>query len=80
LKIISGVKNGKESLEMLYKCHPLGMFETIGAIYYCKDMNDLYNNILIDSPLAQFFTKTDKADFDEYSMGKLKNLMNRTYS
>jgi V-type H+-transporting ATPase subunit d len=55
---------------MMYKCHPLGMFETIGAVYYCKNMEEIYEHVLIDSPIGRFFTKTDKTDFDEYTIGK----------
>jgi len=64
---------------MMYKCHQLGMFETIGAVYYCKNMEEIYENVLIDSPIGQFFTKTDKTDFDEYSIEIMRNLFRKKY-
>ncbi len=32
LKLISGARSGRETLDLLYKCHPLGLFEGIGAL------------------------------------------------
>src|SRR3989338_903650 len=32
LKLNTAVRNGRGALELMYKCHTLGMFETIGAI------------------------------------------------
>jgi len=64
---------------MLYKCHPLGMFETIGAVYFCKNMEELFEKVLIDSPLGQFFTKTDKTDFEEFPMEIIRNSFRKKY-
>eukprot|EP00992_Anisonema_acinus_P015330 TRINITY_DN9708_c0_g1_i2.p2 TRINITY_DN9708_c0_g1~~TRINITY_DN9708_c0_g1_i2.p2 ORF type:complete len:197 (+),score=63.92 TRINITY_DN9708_c0_g1_i2:65-655(+) len=60
LKIISGARSGRETLELLYKCHPLGIFEGMGALTSATSFEDMYEGQggLIDSPLGKFFQRT----------------------
>ncbi|KAL9655885.1 hypothetical protein ABK040_014539 [Willaertia magna] len=79
LKLINAVRNGKGALELMYKCHPLGLFESIGVITAATSIEDMYQLVLIDSPIGRFFTKTETRDFDEYSTDYLRGLLQKNY-
>ena len=40
---------------------------------------DMYEIVLIDSPLGQFFQRTEKKDFDEFSMEYIRSLLCKNY-
>lgn len=44
----------------------------------CGD-DDMYDVVLIDSPLGQFFQRTEKKDFDEFSMEYIRSLLCKNY-
>ncbi len=79
LKLITAVRNGRGALELMYKCHPLGMFETIGAITAAQSIDDMYEIVLADSPIGKFFTKTDKRDFDDHSTEEIRGMLYKNY-
>eukprot|EP01011_Urceolus_sp_BLP5_P001710 TRINITY_DN2495_c0_g1_i1.p1 TRINITY_DN2495_c0_g1~~TRINITY_DN2495_c0_g1_i1.p1 ORF type:complete len:371 (+),score=88.19 TRINITY_DN2495_c0_g1_i1:134-1114(+) len=79
LKLISGAKSGRETMELLYKCHPLGLFEGIGALTSTTSIDDMFETVLIDSPLGKFFQRTEKKDFDELSMEYIRSLLQKNY-
>ena len=41
--------------ELVGKCHPLGSFEQMEAIHIASTPAELYNAVLVDTPLAPFF-------------------------
>lgn len=79
LKLITAVRNGRGALDLMYKCHPLGMFDTIGAITAATNVDEMYEMVLVDSPIGSFFTKTDKRDFDEFSTDYIRALLQKNY-
>ncbi|KAF0974696.1 hypothetical protein FDP41_006170 [Naegleria fowleri] len=79
LKLVFAVRNGKGALDILYKCHPLGLFESLSAITAATSVEDMYELVLIDSPIGKFFTKTETRDFDEYSTDYLRGLLQKNY-
>jgi len=52
--LITGHLHQRSVQELLPKCHPLGMFEQMGAITVADSTAGLYNAILIDTPLGNF--------------------------
>eukprot|EP00992_Anisonema_acinus_P015329 TRINITY_DN9708_c0_g1_i1.p2 TRINITY_DN9708_c0_g1~~TRINITY_DN9708_c0_g1_i1.p2 ORF type:complete len:358 (+),score=142.61 TRINITY_DN9708_c0_g1_i1:65-1138(+) len=85
LKIISGARSGRETLELLYKCHPLGIFEGMGALTSATSFEDMYEGQggLIDSPLGKFFQRTGafakRKDFDELGMEYIRSTLHKNY-
>jgi len=79
LKLIQSVKGNKNSLEAYYKLHPLGLFPQIQAIGSVTSIDELYNLVLVDSPIGKFFSRTTKQDFDELSMELIKNLLYKNW-
>jgi len=79
LKLITAVKNGRGALELMYKCHPMGMFTSMGALTAASSVEDMYELVLVDSPIGQFFTRTDTRDFDEYTIDYIRGLLQKNY-
>ena len=42
--------------ELLDKCHPLGMFDSISTLAVASNMRELYRLVLVDTPLAPYFS------------------------
>lgn len=53
--IVSGAQHERDLHELLDSCHPLGMFENIGALTVARTMSELYHLVLVDTPLAEYF-------------------------
>lgn len=39
------------------KCHPLGMFDSIATLAVASNMRELYRLVLVDTPLAPYFSE-----------------------
>lgn len=44
--------------ELLDKCHPLGMFDSISTLAVASNMRELYRLVLVDTPLAPYFSES----------------------
>ena len=44
--------------ELLDKCHPLGMFDSISTLAVASNMRELYRLVLVDTPLAGYFSES----------------------
>ncbi len=44
--------------ELLDKCHPLGMFDSIATLAVASNMRELYRLVLVDTPLAPYFSES----------------------
>ncbi|KFM24428.1 putative V-type proton ATPase subunit d [Auxenochlorella protothecoides] len=42
--------------ELLDKCNPLGVFDAIATLAVAQNMRDLYRLVLVDTPLAPYFS------------------------
>jgi V-type H+-transporting ATPase subunit d len=79
LKLISGIKHGKEASDLLCKCHPLGIFPAMAALVGQTSIEDMYETVLIDSPLRPFFQRTSKKDFDELSIEYIRGTLQKNW-
>ena len=67
-------------LQLLPKCHPLGMFEEIGALTIASTPGELYNSVLKETPLGPFMAKCMKApDLDELNIEIIRNTLYKEY-
>ncbi|KAG9394635.1 ATPase, V0 complex, c/d subunit [Carpediemonas membranifera] len=55
--IIQGTLQGREPARLIKACHPLGRFDGIGALSTARSAKDLYDRVLIDTPIAKYFEK-----------------------
>ncbi|XP_040152045.1 V-type proton ATPase subunit d-like [Anopheles arabiensis] len=78
--LITGMLHKRPVLDVIAMCNPLGLFEQMEAINMTLAPSDLYNAILIDSPLAPFFDNCCwEQDMDELNIEILRNTLYKTY-
>jgi V-type H+-transporting ATPase subunit d len=78
--LITGTLHERDTKELLDKCHPLGMFDSIGALTAANSVKELYNTVLVDSPLAAYFEKCLSAqDLDELNIEIIRNTLYKAY-
>lgn len=53
--MVMGTLHGRDTRELVEKCHPLGLFDTLPALAVATSVDDLYRIVLVDSPLAPYF-------------------------
>ncbi|XBW38822.1 hypothetical protein QEN19_004414 [Hanseniaspora menglaensis] len=53
--IINGTIHERDTNELLSKCHPLGIFDTLPTLSIATDLETLYDLVIVDTPLAPFF-------------------------
>ncbi len=52
--LITGTLHQRAISELIPKCHPLGSFEQMEAIHIASTPAELYNAVLVDTPLGNF--------------------------
>lgn len=55
--VVSGSLRDRDVQELLDKCHPLGKFEGLSALAVASSMRELYRLVLVDTPLAPYFSQ-----------------------
>lgn len=66
--------------ELLDKCHPLGMFDSIATLAVAQNMRELYRLVLVDTPLAPYFSENlTHEDMDEMNIEIMRNTLYKAY-
>ncbi|XP_017082591.2 probable V-type proton ATPase subunit d 2 [Drosophila eugracilis] len=52
--LVAGLNNHRSMKRLLSMCHPLGFFDQLGAIEVATNSSELFDAVLIDTPIAQF--------------------------
>lgn len=69
-----------DSDELLSRCHPLGMFDTLPALMVATSVDEIYNTVLCESPLAPYFRGCFSADdLDEVHIELIRNHLWKAY-
>lgn len=78
--LITGALHQRPISELMPKCHPLGTFEQIEAINVASTSSELYNAVLVDTPLADFFGECiSEQDLDEMNIEIIRNTLYKAY-
>lgn len=78
--LITGALHQRPISELIPKCHPLGSFDQMEAINVAATPADLYNAVIVDTPLAPFFVDCiSEADLDEMNIEIIRNTVYRAY-
>ncbi|XP_044514370.1 V-type proton ATPase subunit d 1-like [Gracilinanus agilis] len=78
--LLTGTLHERSISELMPKCHPLGHFDQIEAVNIAQTQEELYNAILVDSPLAIFFqTHFSKEELQQLNIEILRNTMYKSY-
>jgi V-type H+-transporting ATPase subunit d len=55
--IITGTLHERDTHELLERCHPLGFFDTMPALCVATTVSELYNTVLVETPLGKNYPK-----------------------
>lgn len=78
--IVMGTLHERQVEELVAKCHPLGMFDSIASLAVASSMQELYRLVLVDTPLGKYFSNTlSSEDLDEMNIEILRNTLYRAY-
>ena len=78
--LITGTLHERDTRELLERCHPLGWFETMPVLCVATNIEELYNSVLIETPLAPFFKGSlSHQDLDELNIEIVRNTLYKNY-
>uniref|UniRef100_A0A915CQF0 V-type proton ATPase subunit n=1 Tax=Ditylenchus dipsaci TaxID=166011 RepID=A0A915CQF0_9BILA len=78
--LITGTLHQRPINELISKCHPLGSFEQMEAIHIASTPAELYNAVLVDTPLAPYFVDCiNEQDLDELNVEIIRNTLYKAY-
>ena len=52
--LITGTLHERDTHELLERCHPLGVFDTLPALCVATNVEELYHTALVETPLGAF--------------------------
>lgn len=78
--LITGTLHDRDIGELVEKCHPLGWFESMATLSIATSVADLYNNVLVDTPLAPYIQdELTEEDLDEMNIEIIRNTLYKAY-
>lgn len=78
--LITGTLHQRAISELIPKCHPLGSFEQMEALHIASTPAELYNAVLVDTPLASYFIDCiSEQDLDELNIEIIRNALYKAY-
>ncbi|XP_043835269.1 V-type proton ATPase subunit d 1-like [Dromiciops gliroides] len=78
--LITGTLHRRSVAELVHKCHPLGSFEQMEAVSIAQTPEELYNAILVDTPLYSFFQDCiSKEDLEQMNIEIIRNTLYKAY-
>jgi len=78
--LITGTLHERDTRELLERCHPLGWFETMPVLSVATNIEELYNSVLIETPLAPYFKGSlSHQDLDELNIEIVRNTLYKNY-
>ncbi|XP_028919589.1 V-type proton ATPase subunit d 2 [Ornithorhynchus anatinus] len=78
--LINGTLQKKSVNEILLKCHPLGSFMEMEAVNIAETSSDLFDAILVETPLAPFFQDCmSENTLNELNIEIMRNKLYKSY-
>lgn len=78
--LITGTLHERDTRELLERCHPLGWFETMPVLSVATNIEELYNSVLVETPLAEYFKGSlSHQDLDELNIEIVRNMLYKNY-
>ncbi len=78
--LITGTLHERDTHELLERCHPLGVFDTMPALCVASTVEELYNSVLVETPLAPYFRDCVSAsDLDDLNIEIIRNTLYKAY-
>ncbi|TFK40780.1 vacuolar ATP synthase subunit [Crucibulum laeve] len=78
--LITGTLHERDTHELLERCHPLGVFDTMPALCVATNVEELYQSVLVETPLAPYFRGCLAAtDLDDLNIEIIRNTVYKAY-
>jgi V-type H+-transporting ATPase subunit d len=78
--LITGTLHQRDTTELLHKCHPLGKFDSMATLCVAQTPRELFNTVIVDTPLAPYFQMCLKSDeLDEIPIEIIRNTLYKAY-
>ncbi|EGN92147.1 hypothetical protein SERLA73DRAFT_191592 [Serpula lacrymans var. lacrymans S7.3] len=78
--LITGTLHERDTHELLERCHPLGVFDTMPALCVATNVEELYQGVLVETPLAPYFRDCLSAsDLDDLNIEIIRNTVYKAY-
>lgn len=78
--LITGIVNNRPISELIDKCHPLGSFDQMEAVHVASTPEELYDAVIVDTPLAPFFVDCiNQQDLSELNIEIIRNSLFKSY-
>ncbi|KAH8925439.1 ATPase, V0 complex, subunit D [Atractiella rhizophila] len=78
--LITGTLHERDTHELLESCHPLGMFDSMPALCVATNVEELYNTVLVETPLAPYFQECFSAtDLDDLNIEIIRSTLYSAY-
>ncbi|WFD30962.1 H(+)-transporting V0 sector ATPase subunit d [Malassezia sp. CBS 17886] len=78
--LITGTLHGRDTHELLDRCHPLGWFDTLPALCVATSVEELYRTVLVETPLSVYFRSCLSAsDLDDLNIEIIRNKLYKAY-
>ncbi|CAH7685152.1 V0 complex, c/d subunit of ATPase [Phakopsora pachyrhizi] len=78
--LITGTLHERDTHELLERCHPLGVFDTMPALCVATNVEELYTSVIVETPLAPYFRDCLSAhDLDDLNIEIIRNTLYRAY-
>lgn len=75
-----GTLHERDTHELLERCHPLGVFDTMPALCVATNVEELYHSVLVETPLAPYFRDCLSAqDLDDLNIEIIRNALYKAY-
>lgn len=52
--LITGTLHERDTHELLQRCHPLGVFDTMPALCVATNVEELYQSVLVETALGRY--------------------------
>lgn len=78
--LITGNMYDREVSELIDKCHPLGLFDSMASLCIATTPEELYREIIVDTPLAPYFAEcVSLDDLTDINIEIIRNTLYKAY-
>lgn len=78
--LISGTLHHRDIADLIDKCHPLGLFDSMASLCVATTPDELYREIVVDTPLAPYFAEcVSLEDLTDVNIEIIRNTLYKAY-
>ncbi|KAG6831947.1 hypothetical protein H0H92_006548 [Tricholoma furcatifolium] len=78
--LITGTLHERDTHELVKRCHPLGVFDSMPVLCVATNVEELYQSVLIETPIAPYFRECLTAsDLDDLNIEIIRNTLYKAY-